>query len=615
MRKYGLPLILLVVDCMALVLVAYLSLEIRFDGAISEIYTAQMERVLPWFVISYVLMLGIKKMYTRVWRYAGLKELSSILFATFAGAVFFYVITLLAKVMLPTSIHIITYILATGCIGITRMALHYLSIRRSLLAHQQEVHEIVPTLIVGAGDAGAIIARELGHFHKEHREIVGFIDDNKMKTGQLLNGFPILGHRKDIPSIVKKYKVKEIIIAMPSVDRAEIQRIIEFCIPLHCKIKTLPGVYQIINEEVLVSRMHDVSIEDLLARDEIVLDKEHIASYITGKIVLVSGAGGSIGSEICRQVMAMNPKQLILVGHGENSIYLIHKELTSIYGSSKLVPVIASIRSIQQMEMVFSAYKPQVVFHAAAHKHVPLMEIQPLSAVGNNIFGTKNVAEAAGCHGVERFVMISTDKAVNPTSVMGATKQVAEKVVHSMNGFYDTKYIIVRFGNVLGSRGSVIPLFRKQIAAGGPVTVTDAEMTRYFMTIPEAAQLVLQAGSMGKGGEVFLLDMGEPVKIMDLARNMIRLSGFEPGKDIQIEITGLRPGEKLYEELLTANEGTKKTSHTKIFEAPLEKVDIPLLQAKLAEFKTCKTDLDVIHVLKQLIPTYTPNHQGVNTNL
>ncbi len=296
------------------------------------------------------------------------------------------------------------------------------------------------------------------------------------------------------------------------------------------------------------------------------------------------------------------------MGHGENSIYLIHQELSKQYGTDRLVPVIASIRDPQQLEMVFSQYQPQVVFHAAAHKHVPLMEIQPIAAVLNNIFGTRNVAEAAGRHQVERFVMISTDKAVNPTNVMGATKQVAEKIVHMMNDTYDTKYITVRFGNVLGSRGSVIPLFRKQIAAGGPVTVTDERMTRYFMTIPEAAQLVLQAGSMGKAGEVFLLDMGEPVKIVDLARNMIRLSGLEPDKDIQITFTGLRPGEKLYEELLTAGEGTSKTTHTKIFEAPLENVNESWLKEKITCFHHCKTDMDVIALLQEIIPTYHPNH-------
>lgn len=614
-RKYWLLVSLIVVDIITLVIVAFLSLYIRFEGDIATRYIDEMLTVLPLFVCSYLIMMDLNKMYTRVWRYAGMKEVVSVVMAATAGAILFYLLTWWMGVTLPRSIYIISYVLSIGGLGVTRMLLHYVSIQRSKIVNKLDQSDENPTLIIGAGDAGAILARELDYYHKENHKIVGFIDDDEAKKGQILSGFPILGSREDIADIVRKNYVREIIVAMPSVDRATIRTIVNLCAPLHCKIKTLPGVYQILSGEVLVSRLRDVSIEDLLARDEIVLDKQHIAEYLTGKVILISGAGGSIGSEICRQVMKMNPKKLILMGHGENSIYLIHKELANIYGTEKLAPVIASIRDPHQLDMVFAEYRPQVVFHAAAHKHVPLMEIQPMAAVTNNIFGTRNMAEVAGRYGVDRFVMISTDKAVNPTNVMGATKQVAEKVVHMMNDVYDTKYITVRFGNVLGSRGSVIPLFRKQIAAGGPVTVTDAEMTRYFMTIPEAAQLVMQAGSMGKGGEVFLLDMGKPVKIIDLARNMIRLSGFEPDKDVKIKITGLRPGEKLYEELLTAGEGTGKTTHKKIFTAPLEKVDVPLLQAKLDEFQYCKTDMDVITILKALIPTYHPNHEGKNHNL
>lgn len=615
MRKYWLLVSLIVVDIITLVIVAFLSLYIRFEGDIATRYIDEMLTVLPFFVCSYLIMMDLNKMYTRVWRYAGMKEVVSVVMAATAGAILFYLLTWWMGVILPRSIYIISYVLSIGGLGVTRMLLHYVSIQRSKIVNKLDQSDENPTLIIGAGDAGAILARELDYYHKENHKIVGFIDDDEAKKGQILSGFPILGSCEDIADIVRKNYVREIIVAMPSVDRATIRTIVNLCAPLHCKIKTLPGVYQILSGEVLVSRLRDVSIEDLLARDEIVLDKQHIAEYLTGKVILISGAGGSIGSEICRQVMKMNPKKLILMGHGENSIYLIHKELANIYGTEKLAPVIASIRDPHQLDMVFAEYRPQVVFHAAAHKHVPLMEIQPMAAVTNNIFGTRNMAEVAGRYGVDRFVMISTDKAVNPTNVMGATKQVAEKVVHMMNDVYDTKYITVRFGNVLGSRGSVIPLFRKQIAAGGPVTVTDAEMTRYFMTIPEAAQLVMQAGSMGKGGEVFLLDMGKPVKIIDLARNMIRLSGFEPDKDVKIKITGLRPGEKLYEELLTAGEGTGKTTHKKIFTAPLEKVDVPLLQAKLDEFQYCKTDMDVITILKALIPTYHPNHEGKNHNL
>ncbi|MBS6124115.1 MAG: polysaccharide biosynthesis protein, partial [Veillonella sp.] len=466
----------------------------------------------------------------------------------------------------------------------------------------------VNTLIIGAGDAGAIIAREIERYHKRSRRIIGFVDDDMYKHNRLMNGFRILGNREDIPMLVARYKVEEIIIAMPSVKRDVIREIMEICSPLKCKINTLPGMYQLLDDEVLVSHLHPISIEDLLERDEIHLDTSKVEPYLKDKVVLVTGAGGSIGSEICRQVLRVRPKKLLLLGHGENSIYLIHQELRSIVTEGTLVPIIADIRDKNQLDQIFTDYEPDVVFHAAAHKHVPLMEIQPMAAVLNNIYGTRNVADVAGRHGVERFVMISTDKAVNPTSVMGATKRVAEKVIISMNDTYDTKYITVRFGNVLGSRGSVIPLFKKQIEAGGPVTVTDPEMTRYFMTIPEASQLVLQAGAMGKGGEVFLLDMGEPVKIIDLARNMIRLSGLEPDKDIHIKITGLRPGEKKYEELLTSEEGTNRTNHTKIFEAPLDTVDRDWLIEKISTFDSCETDMDVIGVLQDIIPTYTPNH-------
>ena len=606
MRRYFLSGLLVLADMVLLVMVAFFSLYIRFDGNIEYKYIEQMTNALPFLLCAYLIMLGGSHLYTRIWRYAGMREVGAVLRAATGGAILFYICMQIIGNPLPRSIYIITYLLATGGIGLGRLLLHYAILRFRQCARSD--CETIPVLIVGAGDAGAVIAREISQFHKKSRKIVGFIDDDLQKQNHLMGGVRILGTRTDIPRIVNTYGVKEIIIAMPSVRHAVIRDIIEICAPLKCQINTLPGVYQLLDHEVLISRLHPVSIEDLLARDEIHLDTTHIQEYLTGKVVLVSGAGGSIGSEICRQVMRRKPKQLILMGHGENSIYLIHQELSQEYGTAHIVPVIASVRDPNQLEGVFSQYRPDVVFHAAAHKHVPLMEIQPMAAVVNNIFGTRNIAKAAGQYGAERFIMISTDKAVNPTSVMGATKQVAEKVVHVMNDTYPTTYITVRFGNVLGSRGSVIPLFRRQLAAGGPLTVTDPEMTRYFMTIPEASQLVLQAGAMGKGGEVFLLDMGEPVKIMDLARNMIRLSGYEPEQDIQIQITGLRPGEKLYEELLTAGEGTSKTEHTKIFEAPLEQVDGAWLKEKINAFMDCRNDVEVIHILQEIIPTYHPNH-------
>lgn len=606
MRSYLLPGLLLIVDVITIIGVALISLLIRFDGYITSHYLHQMIDALPIMVISYIVMLLSMHLYTRIWRYAGMREMVAVLIATTLGVGLFYTGMYVFDKSLPRSIYLISWILSTGVIGIGRMVLHYIAMRYG--GKQSTDADMVNTLIIGAGDAGATIAREIERYHKRSRKVIGFIDDDESKFNRLMGGVRILGNRHDIPSIVKENKVKEIIIAMPSVTRNEIRNIMEICSPLKCKVNTLPGMYQLLDDEVLVSHLHPVSIEDLLERDEVRLDMDVVEHYIRDKVVLVTGAGGSIGSEICRQIMRVGPKQLLLLGHGENSIYLINQELKNIYKDGPIIPIIADIRDKQQLDQIFTQYNPQVVFHAAAHKHVPLMEIQPMAAVLNNIYGTRNVADVAGRHGVERFVMISTDKAVNPTSVMGATKRVAEKVIISMNDTYDTKYITVRFGNVLGSRGSVIPLFKKQIEAGGPVTVTDPEMTRYFMTIPEASQLVLQAGAMGKGGEVFLLDMGEPVKIIDLARNMIRLSGLEPDKDIHIKITGLRPGEKKYEELLTSEEGTNRTNHTKIFEAPLDTVDRDWLIEKISTFDSCETDMDVIGVLQDIIPTYTPNH-------
>ena len=606
MRSYLLPGLLLIVDVITIIGVALISLLIRFDGYITSHYLHQMIDALPIMVISYIVMLLSMHLYTRIWRYAGMREMVAVLIATTLGAGLFYTGMYVFDKSLPRSIYLISWILSTGVIGIGRMVLHYIAMRYG--GKQSTDADMVNTLIIGAGDAGATIAREIERYHKRSRKVIGFIDDDESKFNRLMGGVRILGNRHDIPSIVKENKVKEIIIAMPSVTRNEIRNIMEICSPLKCKVNTLPGMYQLLDDEVLVSHLHPVSIEDLLERDEVRLDMDVVVHYIRDKVVLVTGAGGSIGSEICRQIMRVGPKQLLLLGHGENSIYLINQELKNIYKDGPIIPIIADIRDKQQLDQIFTQYNPQVVFHAAAHKHVPLMEIQPMAAVLNNIYGTRNVADVAGRHGVERFVMISTDKAVNPTSVMGATKRVAEKVIISMNDTYDTKYITVRFGNVLGSRGSVIPLFKKQIEAGGPVTVTDPEMTRYFMTIPEASQLVLQAGAMGKGGEVFLLDMGEPVKIIDLARNMIRLSGLEPDKDIHIKITGLRPGEKKYEELLTSEEGTNRTNHTKIFEAALDTVDRDWLIEKISTFDSCETDMDVIGVLQDIIPTYTPNH-------
>lgn len=463
-------------------------------------------------------------------------------------------------------------------------------------------------LIVGAGNAGSIIANEINANQYKNWKIVGFVDDDVNKQGTLISGIKVIGKCENISDIVREENIQELLIAMPSAPTEKIRKIVENCSHLSCKMNILPSFCKLIDDDVLVPKIRDIAVEDLLVRDTINLDSSEIATYIKNKTILVTGAGGSIGSEICRQLIIYKPRKIILLGHGENSIYLIHRELICEYPNGKFIPVIADVRDKQTLRSVFKKYKPDVVFHAAAHKHVPMMEIQPKAAILNNVIGTKVMTEVACETNVERFVMVSTDKAVNPTSVMGATKRIAEMIVQSFGKNNKTKFTAVRFGNVLGSRGSVVPLFKRQIASGGPVTVTDPNITRYFMTIPEASQLVLEAGALGEGGEVFLLDMGEPVRILDLAIKMIKLSGLRVGKDIDIVYTGLRPGEKLYEELLTAEEGTRRTKHDKIFISKLEEIDKSMLDNKIIELQNADSDMEIIETMKEMIPTYHPNH-------
>lgn len=465
--------------------------------------------------------------------------------ANFAGAICWFIFSVLVEAVLPRSIYILTALVLTFFVGGTRLSLRVYSYLTSKPQYIQMTQKLNKVLVIGAGDAGAMLAREIERYHSGKRKIIGFIDDDRDKQGKTMFGIRVLGSRYDIEQVVADTDANEIIIAMPSVKGKEIKEIIDVCKNTNCKLTILPGVYEIIEGTVSVNQLRPVEVEDLLGRDPVKLDTKNVSAYITGKVVLITGAGGSIGSEICRQVAKMQPQKMLLLGKGENSIYEISQELSIEYPQIRKVPIIADVRDEERINGIMDHFHPHVVFHAAAHKHVPLMEYQPMEAVRNNVLGTKVVAEAASKNGVETFVMISTDKAVNPTSVMGCTKRVAEMFVQSMNSISETRFAAVRFGNVLGSRGSVIPLFKKQIAKGGPVTVTHPDMKRYFMTIPEASQLVLQAGAMAEGGEVFVLDMGEPVKIYDLARDMITLSGMIPEVDIEIKFTGLRPGEKL----------------------------------------------------------------------
>ncbi|MDY0292266.1 MAG: nucleoside-diphosphate sugar epimerase/dehydratase [Desulfuromonadaceae bacterium] len=467
-------------------------------------------------------------------------------------------------------------------------------------------------LIVGAGDAGQMIVRELRVNRKLPYYAIGFVDDDTRKQKNKFLGLPVLGTCADIPKLCRKHRIEEVVIAIPSASGKRLKSIVEQCHNARVKFKTLPSVGGLIDGSVLIEQIKEVSLEDLLGRAPVRLDTENISAYLRGKRVLITGAGGSIGSELCRQVVRFNPAKLVLFENGETPLFSIEQELRQRFPKLRIFPIVGDIRYRARVEAIFDEFMPEVVFHAAAYKHVPMMEVNPAEAVNNNVRGTQIVAEAAHMFRVERFVMVSTDKAVNPTNIMGTTKRAAEKIVQALARRSRTRFVTVRFGNVLGSNGSVIPTFQKQIYKGGPITVTHKDITRFFMTIPEAAQLVLQAGSMGAGGEIYLLDMGEPVKILHLAEELIRLSGKEPYEDIDIVFTGLRPGEKLYEELLLDGEGVKPTTHEKICVARSIQEDEEILREQLEELFVTARKLDLartVALLHEIVPEYQPAKQ------
>lgn len=590
---------------------------LRFDFHVVQPYFSLLPYVIAVHVVLIFASFHWVKLYRRVWRYASIGELISLVKATTLSELFLYVLyaTLHSKFpefVVPRSIYIMSWALITMGIGGSRLSWR---IFRDSYFKIQPHHR--RTLIVGAGKAGALIAKELKHSQDSELYPVAFIDDDSTKWNLEVMGMPVVGGRERIAEVVEELNIQKIILALPSASKGEIAKIIDICKATKANIKMLPRVSDLISNKMSVNMIREVSVEDLLGRDPIGVDLEGIANYVTDQVVLVTGAGGSIGSELCRQVLAFKPKRLLLLGHGENSIYDVEYELRKLYPDVKLETVIADIQDRQRIRGIFELYHPTVVFHAAAHKHVPLMEHNPSEAVKNNIFGTKNVAECAHEYKASRFVMVSTDKAVNPTSVMGVTKRVAEMIVQGMDRISDTKFVTVRFGNVLGSRGSVVPLFKRQIQEGGPITITHPDMVRYFMTIPEAVQLIIQAGALANGGEVFILDMGKPVKIADLAMDLIRLSGFEVDRDISIIYTGMRPGEKMFEEILTNEEGITATKHDRIFVGKptnflLEEFQFIL---KKMEQVVVKKDApsrpqEIKDLLKQLVPTYLLNHQA-----
>lgn len=609
MRRYLLPGFLFLLDILLMIGAAWLSVLIRFSGVP---YTSLMKYVsavvleFPILLLCAFICYLLFHLYNRIWKYAGVKDILTILAANFCGVILYVTLTFFIGKSLPRSIFAMTFAM-TAILQIFSRILLRLSYQIS--GKEETGKKGKNVLIVGAGNAGYLIAQDIIQSGGP-RKIVGFVDDDPDKQGKRLGGFKVLGDRYAIAELVDAYEVEEILIAIPSLHPEQLQEIANICSVSGCKVQILPEFLRNLSAGALsVRELRPLNIEDLLGRENVELDVKEIGKYLTGKIVLVTGAGGSIGSEICRQVLRFQPEQILLLGRGENSIYEIHQELKNKCNEEQLLPLIVNITDRDKLENVFQEFHPQVVFHAAAHKHVPLMEHQPEEAIYNNVFGSYNVGDLAGRYHCERLVLISTDKAVNPTSVMGATKRVTEMVMQALNLRYpETKYVAVRFGNVLGSRGSVVPLFKKQIAAGGPLTVTDPEMKRYFMTIPEASKLVLSAAALGDGGEVFVLNMGEPVKIVDLARNMIRLSGLVPDKDIQIKFTGLRPGEKLFEELLAAEDGTVSTDNKLIFKAVIKTPDETVFWEKVKELIRCEEADRCIALLKELIPTYQPNY-------
>ncbi|MBQ5801159.1 MAG: polysaccharide biosynthesis protein, partial [Clostridia bacterium] len=553
-------------------------------------------------VVSTVLVFSVTRIYDIVYISAGLSEGVRVMLACILQGIITLVISLsLFKVSLRFVLIFNIFFMLLCCTQryVKRV---YLTFKKMYLDRNEKKTRL---MIVGGGMAGSLIIQELQSSKYVTMQPVCVIDDDPLKLRKLIHGVPIVGKTDEIADMAKKYEIETIIVAMPSISAKELKRVYEKCSLTGCKVQTLPGIYQLINEDMSVSKLREVDIADLLGREQITVDSS-VAEYIKDNVVLVTGGGGSIGSELCRQIAAQKPKQLIIFDIYENNAYEIEQELLRTHASLNLLTLIGSVRDAKKIDTVFETYQPDIVFNAAAHKHVPLMETSPNEAVKNNVFGTLNVARASDKHGVKRFVQISTDKAVNPTNVMGATKRICEMIIQSMAKKSKTEFVAVRFGNVLGSNGSVIPLFKKQIAEGGPVTVTHKDIIRYFMTIQEAVSLVLQAGAYAKGGEIFVLDMGEPVRIYDLAVNLIRLSGLEPNVDVDIVCTGLRPGEKLYEERLMAEEGLQKTANDMIsIGHPLE-IDDEFLSQKLDElYRAAHEETDKMKLLvSELVPTY-----------
>lgn len=600
---------LILLDIMSIVVASFAALYVRFDFSFAGIpaeYLMKFERIIPFNILLTLLFFALWKLYKSVWRYASATELLNIVFATTCAAIAQIILCNVMNQKMPRSYYMIYWFLLFGMCCVIRFSYRILRLINSKRIDRAEKEKRNNVMLIGAGAAANAILKEIESSSYLNLNVKCIIDDNPGCHGKFLRGVPIVGGREKIIDAVGQYAVDEIIFAIPSANTQTRKEILDICKESGCKLRTLPGIYQLINGDVSVSKLKEVEIEDLLGRDPIEINTEEVLNYVSGKVVLVTGGGGSIGSELCRQIAGHHPKQLVIVDIYENNAYDIQQELIRKHPELNLQVLIASVRNTARINDIFATYRPNIVFHAAAHKHVPLMEVSPNEAIKNNVMGTYKTAKAADKYGAEKFVLISTDKAVNPTNVMGASKRICEMVIQMMNQKSETNFVAVRFGNVLGSNGSVIPLFKKQIAEGGPVTVTDPNIIRYFMTIPEAVSLVLQAGAYARGGEIFVLDMGKPVKILDLATNLIKLSGYKVGEDIEIEFTGLRPGEKMYEELLMDEEGLKKTANKMIFIGKPIDFDTEVFEKQLEELflHAKQEDKDIRKEIKDIVPTY-----------
>ena len=599
----------MVLDVGAVIASSIGALLLRFNLSFKEIQAPYLENawqlMLP-NVLATLVIFWFFRLYHSVWRYVGMYELQQIVLASVTSTLVQLLASAIARVYMPRSYWFLYVGVLVFITVVTRFFYRFMRRIRKRMVDGRRGDEISRVMIVGAGAAADVLIRELKTSDHLHKHVECVIDDNASLVGRTIQGCQIVGGRDAIVDAAARYQIDEIIIAMPSVSKKTIADIAKICNQTGCELKTLPGVYQLVNKEVRVSQLRHVEIEDLLGRDPVTVDLSAITGYLGNQVVLVTGGGGSIGSELCRQIAAAKPKQLIIVDIYENNAYEIQQELKRKYPKLNLVVLIASVRNTNRMNSIFEQYLPNIVFHAAAHKHVPLMEDSPNEAIKNNVFGTLKTVQAADRYGVERFVLISTDKAVNPTNIMGASKRICEMIVQAYSRRSETEFVAVRFGNVLGSNGSVIPLFKQQIKEGGPVTVTHPDIIRYFMTIPEAVSLVLQAGAFAHGGEIFVLDMGEPVKIVDLAKNLIRLSGYTPNEDIMIEYTGLRPGEKLYEERLMAEEGLAKTANDRISVAkPIEMEDEKFFDSLTVLYDAVYDETgEVRQMVHEIVPTY-----------